>query len=43
MGPGPAVSESGMPVLAAVAAAIVIAATGAWLGIIRRVRKRRAP
>jgi hypothetical protein len=35
--------ESGTPVLAAIAAAIVIAATGGWLGIIRRVRKRRAP
>lgn len=42
MGPGQAAaSGAGTPVLVAVAAAIVIATTGGWLAITRRVVRKR--
>jgi hypothetical protein len=40
MGPGRDPSGPGVPVLAAVAAAIVIATTGGWLAVSARARKR---
>lgn len=45
MGPGqgPAATEPGTTVLAAVATAIVFTTTGGWLSVTARARKRRAP
>ena len=40
MGPAPAPGAPGVPLLAAVATAIVIATTGGWLVVSARARKR---
>jgi len=41
MGPGPVARRSGTAVLLAIAAAIVIAATGGWLAVTGRGQRRR--